>query len=151
MTIEIGTRVGHKHYSWMVGTVTLDATPTQVYVAWDCDRFWAANDSLEFIDELRPTPHQPAKPAPADDDEPRAIECHGDLGPLATWDDPVVEAAWQDVLAYHPANIIPPARARQIAYRERYGLPTIEEVDANRAAAGYDPIDWDNEPYPDDD
>lgn len=61
-TIEIGTRVGHRNYGWMVGTVTLDATPGRVYVAWDCDRFWAANDSLEFISDLRPTPHQPTRP-----------------------------------------------------------------------------------------
>ena len=57
--MNIGTRIHHRRYGWMVGTVTLDATRDRVYVAWDCERYWNANDALEDISDLRPCPYQP--------------------------------------------------------------------------------------------
>lgn len=60
-SFPIGTRVIHRRYAWMIGTVTLDGDRGRVYVAWDCERYWNANDVLEDISDIRPTPHQPTK------------------------------------------------------------------------------------------
>lgn len=57
--MNIGTRISHRRYSWMVGYIVGSNGPGMCSVAWDSDRYWNAPASAECESDLRATPHQP--------------------------------------------------------------------------------------------